>query len=398
MVLDRPKAPATNEESKSKPSREETRVVISEDSSLQPTGGDGDDDDANKRKPDETPPSKGDESQDPKKKEEEKEASAQDQPQSSGEKAAQDKIENLLRLLQEAREAQAEAEKAAREAQEASQKAAEDKAQKTGEELAQEIDDEKAKKERKREASKEKKREKKKKKSSAASVEAAPAPDDEGESEPSEGDEDKPEGEKSKDKKPEKDERPKDKPEGEGEEGPPKDEEPTEPWTEVIRRAAKPRQNISKAAEKARARTYPRPMCEATAQVNYTYAPQHIPTREPFTTGKWSVIEKIKDIPLTRNPMRLKDNPHKAIFEHGTRRRYTDYKVCILQVLEAAKQTPPPASPFALDGGEAYWVQTTIQVNDDSHLPFSELPGMFPSLYTFDTFWEIPIRGSKDNS
>ena len=25
-------------------------------------------------------------------------------------------------------------------------------------------------------------------------------------------------------------------------------------------------------------------------------------------------------------------------------------------------------------------------------LPFSELPGMFPRLYTFDKFWEIPTR------
>ena len=113
---------------------------------------------------------------------------------------------------------------------------------------------------------------------------------------------------------------------------------------------------------------------------------------EPFTVGKWSVVEKTRDIPATRNPMRLKDNPHKAISEHGIRKKYTDYKVCVLQVLEAAKQTPPPASPFALDGGETFWVQTTIQVNEDGTLPFSELPGMFPCLYTFDTFWEIPKR------
>ena len=180
-----------------------------------------------------------------------------------------------------------------------------------GEELAKEVDAEKAAKQRKREASKEKKSKKKKKKTDATSVEGAPPPDDEGESEPSEGEEDKPEGDKSKDKKPEDDEPPKDKSkdEGQGEEGPIKDEEPAEPWIEVIKRAAKPRQNTSKAAEKARARTYPRPMCEATAQVDYTYASQHVPTRELFTSGKWSVVEKTKDIPPVRNPMRLKDNP-----------------------------------------------------------------------------------------
>ena len=122
------------------------------------------------------------------------------------------------------------------------------------------------------------------------------------------------------------------------------------------------------------------------------YAPQHVPTREVPTSGRWSVIEKTRDIPATRNPMRLKDNPHKAIKDFGIRRRFTDYKVCILQVLEAGKQTPPPGSPFTLDGPDTYWVQTTIQLNEDGTLPFAELPGMFPSLYTFDTFWEIPNR------
>ena len=104
------------------------------------------------------------------------------------------------------------------------------------------------------------------------------------------------------------------------------------------------------------------------------------------------MIEKVRNIPATRNPMRLKDNPHKAIQEYGIRRRFTDYKVCILQVLESGKQNPPPGSPFTLDGPDTYWVQTTIQLNEDGTLPFAELPGMFPRLYTFDTFWEIPKR------
>ena len=133
-------------------------------------------------------------------------------------------------------------------------------------------------------------------------------------------------------------------------------------------------------------------MCEANAPGIYVYDPHHVPTRELIASGKWSVVEKVRDIPPTRNPMRLKENPHKAIMEHGIRRRYTDYKVCILQVLESGKQTPPPGSPFTLDGPDTYWVQTTIQLNEDGTLPFAELPGMYPSLYTFDTFWEIPRR------
>ena len=63
-----------------------------------------------------------------------------------------------------------------------------------------------------------------------------------------------------------------------------------------------------------------------------------------------------------------------------------------LQVLEAGKQTPPPGSPFSACGPDTYWVQTTIQLNEDGTLPFAELPGMLPSLYTVDTFWEIPRR------
>ena len=195
---DKPKAPSKQQESKSKLSHGSSSAVVNPTgSSAQPTEGDGDDEDPNRKKPSETSQGKGDESQDPEKKEEDREASA-DQPQSSAEKAAQDKIDNLMQLLKEARDDKAKAERAA---QEAAQQAAEERARKTGEELAQQLDDEKAAKERKREASKEKKREKKKKKTAATSVEGAPAPDDEGESEPSEGEEDKPEGDKSKDKK-----------------------------------------------------------------------------------------------------------------------------------------------------------------------------------------------------
>ena len=148
----------------------------------------------------------------------------------------------------------------------------------------------------------------------------------------------------------------------------------------------------SEAAERALAREYPRPRCAETAQPNYTYKPQRLPTREPVIINKWSVSDKPKDIPRNRRPIRLKDPAHKAICEHGTRKRFTDYKICVLQVLTASKQTPLPATPFALDGGDTYWVQTTMPLHDDGHLPFSELPGMFPRLYTFDRFWEIPSR------
>ena len=314
------------------------------------------------------------------------------------------------------------------EAEEAAKKAADDQARKTGEELAQEVDDEKARKEKKRESKKEKKRRKKQKKDG----QEGPPSDDEDESDDSdeqeEKEEKKPEGESEekgdkpttdKDKKPEGDEKSKDesKPEGEDQkgevdskpkgeesttkekesektdEGPPKDEEPAETWAEVIRKARKPRQVKTATAEKAKARTYPRPMCGEDAKPNYAYKRvQHVPTKDPPYSGRWSVQEKPKDVPKRESIKLGKDTVHKAILEHGTRKRYSDFKVSVLQVLNAKKQAPPKATPFALAGPEVYWVQTTIQLHAEGALPFSELPGMYPRLYTFDKFWEIPRR------
>ena len=39
-----------------------------------------------------------------------------------------------------------------------------------------------------------------------------------------------------------------------------------------------------------------------------------------------------------------------------------------------------------------FWVQTTIQLHEEGTLPFSELPGMHPRVYSFDKFWEVPKR------
>ena len=131
------------------------------------------------------------------------------------------------------------------------------------------------------------------------------------------------------------------------EEGPPKDEEPKEAWTEVLKRVTKPRQNLPKAAEKARARTYPRAMCEETAQPDYTYRAQHVPTRDPVLSGKWSVVEKTKGYLQLGIQFRLKD-PHKSINEHGTRKRYSDYKICVLQVPECRKTDATTTISFCI--------------------------------------------------
>ena len=107
-------------------------------------------------------------------------------------------------------------------------------------------------------------------------------------------------------------------------------------------------------------------------------------------SGRWSVSEKPKDV-QKKSILKL-TREHKAICEYGVRSRYTDYRICVLQVLNARKQTPPKGTPFASEGPDVYWVQTTMQLHEDGSLPFSELPGMYPRLYTFDKFWDIPRR------
>ena len=72
--------------------------------------------------------------------------------------------------------------------------------------------------------------------------------------------------------------------------------------------------------------------------------------------------------------------------------RYTDFKICVLQVLNARRQLPQRGTPFASECEETYWVQTTMRLHEDGSLPLSELPGMYPRLYTFDQFWDIPRR------
>ena len=57
-----------------------------------------------------------------------------------------------------------------------------------------------------------------------------------------------------------------------------------------------------------------------------------------------------------------------------------------------AMNAPPRGTPLTKQGPDTYWVQTTMLLHDDGSLPFSELPGMYPQLYTFDKFWDIPRR------
>ena len=320
---DRPVIPRQGEQS------HQQRPTRGAASSVQPPGkkgksGDHEEDDPNERKSDANPPSKGDEAQDKEKKKEAQEATSEggEQKEKTAAEIERDealgKVKNLRQQLKEA--------------EEAARKAADDKARKTGEELAQEIDDDKARQEKKRESKREKKRRKKQKKDG----QEGPPSDDEGESDDSdekeEEEEKKPEGESEekgdkpatdKDKKPEGDEKSKDesKPEGEDqkiegdskpkgeesitkekesektEEGPPKDEEPAETWAEVIRKARKPRHQMA-AAEKAKARTYPRPMCGEDAKPNYAYKRvEHVPTKDPLYSDRWSVQDKPKDVP-----------------------------------------------------------------------------------------------------
>ena len=210
---DQPVLPNQQERSTRRSSPKDTGLRLpTEFSEKRTRSGDDDGDDPNKRRPPSDPKGKGDESQDPTKKKDEKEATSKDgekSEQSSADQTSLNRIQELERLLKEAREDAHRSARAAQEAAEAAQRAAEEKARRIGEELAQQIDDEKARKERKREASKEKKKKKKQKKEGA--TQAPPSDDDHDSDSPEEKDDEKPEGDS---KKPEGDES-KEKPEGE---------------------------------------------------------------------------------------------------------------------------------------------------------------------------------------
>ena len=177
------------------------------------------------------------------------------------------------------------------------------------------------------------------------------------------------------------------------EKGPPEDEESTETWAEVMKRAPRNRQGKHVAADKANARTYPRPLCDPDAKPNYTYKrAEHVPPRDAPLSDRWDTKDKPKAV-QKRNPVQLgKDTVHRAIYEHGIRKRYGEFKAAVLQVLNAPKQKPPKSSPFALCGPDVCWVQTTMQLHEGGTTSFSELPGMHPRTCTFDKFWEIPKR------
>ena len=97
-----------------------------------------------------------------------------------------------------------------------------------------------------------------------------------------------------------------------------------------MRKARKPRQVMTKAAEKAKARTYPRPMCgEGVKPIYVNPRVQHVPTKEPLYSSTWSVQEKPKDVQRRNSIKLVKD----------TRKRYTDFKISVLQVLNARRHT-----------------------------------------------------------
>ena len=120
-------------------------------------------------------------------------------------------------------------------------------------------------------------------------------------------------------------------------------------------------------------------------------SPEHVPPRDAPFSERWDTKGKPQTV-QKRNPVQLgKDTVHKAIHEHGIRKRYGEFKTTVLQVLTAPKQKPPKSSPFALCGPDAYWVQTTM-VHESGNIPFSELPGMHPRADTLEKLWQIPKK------
>ena len=67
--------------------------------------------------------------------------------------------------------------------------------------------------------------------------------------------------------------------------------------------------------------------------------------------------EKPRDV-QKRTVLKL-GKEHAAILEYGVRSRYTDYKVCVIQAMNAKRQAPPRGTLFTLKGPDTYWVQTT---------------------------------------
>ena len=54
------------------------------------------------------------------------------------------------------------------------------------------------------------------------------------------------------------------------------------------------------------------------------------------------------------------------------------------------RQYPEKGTPFAKHGTQEYWIQTTLELHPDGTIPFSELPGVHPRMYTFARYWDIP--------
>ena len=90
---------------------------------------------------------------------------------------------------------------------------------------------------------------------------------------------------------------------------------------EVMKESKPKRQGREAAYEKAKARSYPRPLCEPTAKPNYTYKRgEYVPPREALVSDRWDTKEKPRAT-TRRNPIQLAGDPiHKAIFDHGVRR------------------------------------------------------------------------------
>ena len=94
--------------------------------------------------------------------------------------------------------------------------------------------------------------------------------------------------------------------------GPPKDAESAETWAEVMKTAPRKRQGNQAAADKAIARTYPRPLCDPAAKPNCTYKrSEHVPARDAPMSNRWGTKKKPKEV-QKRNPVQLiKDAVHR---------------------------------------------------------------------------------------
>ena len=137
-------------------------------------------------------------------------------------------------------------------------------------------------------------------------------------------------------------------------------------WEKVMSKDRKKRQDAQQAQEKARARTFPRPLCPEESRPDYIYTGEHVSPRMATYSYRWEPKKKPSGTPKKTSLQQGGDHIHGSIFNYGVRRRFNECKIAVLQVLDAPRQYPEKGTPFAKHGSEEYWIQTTLELHPEN--------------------------------